>query len=74
MPSGIYIRTEKYKKKMQEIMKKSSKKNSKKRVAVNTVEWFFKDYNHTSILSYHMIETGTIPDKYDVDYSEYYII
>ena len=49
------------------------KKNSKKRVAVNTVEWFFKDYNHTSILSYHMIDTETIPDKYDVDYSEYYI-
>ena len=46
----------------------------KKRIAVNTVEWFFKDYNHSSILSYHMIETGTIPDKYDVDYSEYYII
>lgn len=49
------------------------KKNSKKRVAVNTVEWFFKDYNHTSILSYHMIDTETIPDKYNVDYSEYYI-
>jgi RNAse (barnase) inhibitor barstar len=49
------------------------KKNSKKRVAVNTVEWFFKDYNHSSILSYHMIDTETIPDKYDVDYSEYYI-
>ena len=48
-------------------------KNSKKRVAVNTVEWFFKDYNHSSILSYHMIDTETIPDKYDVDYSEYYI-
>ena len=46
----------------------------KKRIAVNTVEWFFKNYNHSSILSYHMIETGTIPDKYDVDYSEYYII
>ena len=49
------------------------KKNSKKRVAVNTVEWFFKNYNHSSILSYHMIDTETIPDKYDVDYSEYYI-
>lgn len=49
------------------------KKNSKKRVTVNTVEWFFKNYNHTSILSYHMIDTETIPDKYDVDYSEYYI-
>lgn len=48
-------------------------KNSKKRVAVNTVEWFFKDYNHSSILSYHMVDTETIPDKYDVDYSEYYI-
>ena len=42
-------------------------------IAVNTVEWFFKDYKHYSILSYHMIETGTIPDKYDVDYSEYYL-
>jgi hypothetical protein len=49
------------------------KKNSKKKVAVNTVEWFFKNYNHSSILSYHMIDTETIPDKYDVDYSEYYI-
>jgi hypothetical protein len=49
------------------------KKNSKKRVAVNTVEWFFKNYNHSYILSYHMIDTETIPDKYDVDYSEYYI-
>ena len=49
------------------------KKNSKKRIAVNTVEWFFKNYNHTSILSYHMIDTETIPDKYNVDYSEYYI-
>ena len=53
--------------------KNDDKKNSKKRVAVNTVEWFFKDYNHSSILSYHMIDTETIPDKYDVDYSEYYI-
>jgi hypothetical protein len=53
--------------------KDDDKKNSKKRVAVNTVEWFFKDYNHSSILSYHMIDTETIPDKYDVDYSEYYI-
>jgi RNAse (barnase) inhibitor barstar len=51
----------------------AGKKNSKKRIAVNTVEWFFKDYNHTSILSYHMIDTETIPDKYNVDYSEYYI-
>ena len=48
-------------------------KKNNKRVAVNTVEWFFKDYNHSSILSYHMIDTETIPDKYDVDYSEYYI-
>ena len=49
------------------------KKNSKKRVAVNTVEWFFKNYNHSSILSYHMIDTETIPDKYNVDYSDYCI-
>jgi hypothetical protein len=50
------------------------KGGGKKRVAVNTVEWFFKDYNHSSILSYHMIETEKIPDKYDVDYSRYYVI
>ena len=49
------------------------KGGGKQIIAVNTVEWFFKDYKHYSILSYHMIETGTIPDKYDVDYSEYYI-
>ena len=49
------------------------KGGGKKRVVVNTVEWFFKDYNHSSILSYHMIDTETIPDKYNVDYSEYYV-
>ena len=49
------------------------KKNSKKRIAVNTVEWFFKNYNHSSVLSYHMIDTETIPDKYNVDYSDYCI-
>lgn len=42
-------------------------------IAVNTVEWFFKDYNHSSILSYHMVETETIPDKYDVDFVDYHI-
>jgi hypothetical protein len=47
--------------------------NKKKRIAVNTVEWFFKNYNHSSILSYHMIETGNIPEKYNVDYTEYNI-
>ena len=49
------------------------KKNSKKIIAVNTVEWFFKNYNHSSVLSYHMIDTETIPDKYNVDYSDYCI-
>ena len=48
-------------------------KDKKKRIAVNTVEWFFKNYNHSSILSYHMIETGSIPEKYNVDYNEYNI-
>jgi hypothetical protein len=48
-------------------------KDKKKRIAVNTVEWFFKNYNHSSILSYHMIETSSIPEKYNVDYSEYNI-
>jgi hypothetical protein len=48
-------------------------KDKKKRIAVNTVEWFFKNYNHSSILSYHMIETSSIPEKYDVDYTEYNI-
>jgi len=47
--------------------------NKKKRIAVNTVEWFFKNYNHSSILSYHMIETSSIPEKYNVDYTEYNI-
>jgi hypothetical protein len=49
------------------------KGGGKKGVVVNTLEWFFKDYNHSSILSYHMIDTETIPDKYNVDYSEYYV-
>lgn len=48
-------------------------KDKKKRIAVNTVEWFFKNYNHSSILSYHMIETSTIPEKFNVDYTEYNI-
>lgn len=33
----------------------------------------FKNYNHSSILSYHMIETSSIPEKYNVDYTEYNI-
>ena len=48
-------------------------KDKKKRIAVNTVEWFFKNYNHSSILSYHMIETSSIPEKYNVDYTVYNI-
>ena len=49
------------------------KKGGQKNITVSTVEWFFKDYNHSSILSYHMIETKSIPEKYDVDYDGYCI-
>jgi len=48
--------------------------HEKKGIAVNTVEWFFKNYNHSSILSYHAIDTSAIPDKYDVDYNAYKIL
>lgn len=48
-------------------------KTGQKNITVSTVEWFFKDYNHSSILSYHMIETKSIPEKYDVDYHGYCI-
>ena len=40
-------------------------------VAVNPVEWFFKDYNHALVISYHNIDTIDIPDKFDVDYASY---
>ena len=40
-------------------------------VAVNTVEWFFKNYNHSAVISYHKMDTGDIPDKFDVDYTNY---
>ena len=40
-------------------------------VAVNPVEWFFKDYNHSVVISYHNIDTADIPDKFDVDYASY---
>ena len=40
-------------------------------VAVNTVEWFFKNYNHSAVISYHNIDTTSIPGKYDVDYTDY---
>jgi hypothetical protein len=40
-------------------------------VAVNPVEWFFKDYNHSLVISYHNVDTANIPDKFDVDYAEY---
>jgi len=40
-------------------------------VAVNPVEWFFKDYNHSLVISYHNIDTADIPDKFDVDYASY---
>lgn len=40
-------------------------------VAVNTVEWFFKNYNHSAVISYHKMDTGDIPDKFNVDYTNY---
>jgi hypothetical protein len=40
-------------------------------VAVNPVEWFFKDYSHSLVISYHNIDTSIIPEKFDVDYAEY---
>lgn len=40
-------------------------------IAVNPVEWFFKDYNHSVVISYHNIDTADIPDKFDVDYASY---
>ena len=40
-------------------------------VAVNPVEWFFKDYNHSVVISYHNIDTADIPDKFNVDYASY---
>ena len=44
-----------------------------KQIAVSTVEWFFKNYDHSSILSYHMVDTSAIPEKYNVDYTDYKI-
>jgi hypothetical protein len=40
-------------------------------VAVNPVEWFFKDYSHSLVISYHNMETTNIPGKFDVDYADY---
>ena len=40
-------------------------------VAVNPVEWFFKDYSHSLVISYHNINTANIPVKFDVDYADY---
>ena len=40
-------------------------------IAVNTVEWFFKNYNHSAVISYHKMDTADIPDKFDVDYTNY---
>jgi hypothetical protein len=42
-------------------------------VAVNPVEWFFKDYSHSLVISYHNIDTTNIPGKFDVDYADYKI-
>ena len=40
-------------------------------VVVNPVEWFFKDYSHSHVISYHNIDTANIPEKFDVDYADY---
>ena len=40
-------------------------------IVVNPVEWFFKDYNHSIVISYHNINTANIPMKFDVDYIDY---
>lgn len=40
-------------------------------VAVNPVEWFFKDYSHFFVISYHNMDTTSIPEKFDVDYTGY---
>ena len=40
-------------------------------IAVNTVEWFFKNYNHSAVISYHKMDTADIPDKFDVDHTNY---
>ena len=42
-------------------------------VVVNPVEWFFKDYSHSLVISYHNIDTTNIPGKFDVDYADYKI-
>jgi hypothetical protein len=40
-------------------------------VVVNPVEWFFKDYSHFVVMSYHNMDTTSIPEKFDVDYADY---
>ena len=40
-------------------------------VVVNPVEWFFKDYSHSLVISYHNMDTANIPGKFDVDYADY---
>ena len=40
-------------------------------VVVNPVEWFFKDYSHFVVISYHNMNTTNIPDNFDVDYVDY---
>jgi hypothetical protein len=40
-------------------------------IVVNPVEWFFKDYSHSAVISYHNIDTANIPGKFDVDYVDY---
>ena len=40
-------------------------------VVVNPVEWFFKNYNHSLVISFHNIDTANIPGKFNVDYVDY---
>jgi hypothetical protein len=49
----------------------SIKDDNQDDVVVNPVEWFFKDYNHSVVVSYHNIDTANIPMKFDVDYVDY---
>ncbi|NBU82853.1 MAG: hypothetical protein EBS55_14535, partial [Flavobacteriaceae bacterium] len=40
-------------------------------VVVNPVEWFFKDYSNFFVISYHNMDTTSVPEKFDVDYTDY---
>lgn len=40
-------------------------------VVVNPLEWFFKDYKNFFVISFHNMDTTSIPEKFDVDYTDY---